>query len=116
MRKRNKGRKFGRKTDQRKAFMNSLVRNLFVHGKIKTTEARAKEMKMLAEKMITKAKKGDLAGIRSLAKRVSPEVVTKLMKEIGPSFKERKGGYTRIIKMGQRRTDGAPMVIIELVK
>jgi large subunit ribosomal protein L17 len=116
MRKRNKGRKFGRKTDQRKAFFKSLAQNLFLHGKIKTTQARAKEMRSIVEKMITKAKTGGLANTRLLAKNLSGEVTAKLIKEIAPQYKERKGGYTRITRLGQRQTDGAEMVIFELVK
>jgi len=90
--------------------------------KIKTTEAKAKEVRPLVEKFITRAKKptvytrGDLSSRRLLAKFFSPEIVTKLFKEIGPRYKERKGGYTRIIKLGPRKSDGAKMAIIELVK
>ena len=116
MRKLNRGRKFGRKTDQRKAFFKSLAQNLFLHSRIKTTEARAKEMRMFVERMITRAKIGDLNSRRLLAKTLSPEILKKLINEIAPLYKERKGGYTRIIKLGQRQTDGAEMAIIELVK
>lgn len=116
MRKRNRGRKFGRTTDRRRAFLKSLAQNLFLHGKIRTTEARAKEIRMLAERMISRAKTGDLASRRLLARTLSPQIVKKLVNEIAPNYKERKGGYTRIVKLGQRQTDGAEMVIIELVK
>lgn len=116
MRKRNKGRKFGRETDQRKALLRSIARAIFLHGKIKTTEAKAKEARIIIEKLITKAKKGGLTSARLLARDLSPELVKKLIGQIAPQYKERKGGYTRIIRLGQRRTDGAEMVIIELVK
>lgn len=116
MRKRNKGRKFARETDQRKALLKSLAHNLFLHGRIKTTEAKAKETKMFAEKMITKAKIGTIASRRALAETFCSKIVKKLMEEIAPTYKERKGGYTRIMRLGQRRADGAEIVLIELVK
>ena len=116
MRHKKKGRKFGREKDQRKALLKSLASNLFLHEKIKTTEAKAKELRMVAEKMITKAKKGGIANQRLLSKELSVKIVKKLTDEIAPQCKERNGGYTRIIKLGQRQADGAEMVIIELVK
>jgi large subunit ribosomal protein L17 len=116
MRKRKKGRKLSRKRDQRRALLRSLAQNLFLNEKIKTTEAKAKEVSPLAEKMITRAKIGDLNTRRFLARFFSSEVVKKLVNEIAPRYKERKGGYTRIIKMGPRKSDGARMAIIELVK
>lgn len=116
MRKRKKGRKFNRERDQRKAFLRSLTNNFFLNEKIKTTESRAKELSRIADKYITKAKKINLVARRTLLKDLSPKVVSKLEKEIGPRFKERKGGYTRIIKTGPRKSDGAKMVIIELIK
>ena len=115
MRHKNKGRKFGLKKDQRKAFLKSLVVNLIMKGKIKTTEARAKEMRGLVERLITKTKKGDLAGARYAEKFLPKATVAKLFKEIAPKYKERAGGYSRIIKLGERRSDGAPMVFIELL-
>ena len=116
MRKRKTGRKFGREKSQIKALLRSLANNLFLKEKIKTTESKAKELSPLAEKYITKAKKINLANRRILLKELSSKVVKKLEKEIGPRYKERKGGYTRIIKMGPRKSDGAKMVIIELVR
>lgn len=116
MRKLKKGRKLSRKKDQRKALLKSLIRNFFIKEKIKTTEAKAKEILRFAEKFITKAKKGDLNSVRILARYFQKDLIKKLVKEIGPRFKERKGGYTRIIKLGPRKSDGAKMVIIELVK
>jgi len=115
MKKLKQGRKLSRKKDQRKALLKSLARALFVHGKIKTTQAKAKEGSKFAEKCITRAKKGDLSSRRILAKYFSPTLVKKLVDEIGPKYKSRKGGYTRIIKMGPRKSDGAKIVIIELV-
>jgi len=115
MRKRKKGRKLSRKRDQRRALLKSLARNLILKEKIKTTEAKAKELSRFVSKFITHAKKGNLASRRYLARFFSPEVVRKLINEIGPRYKERPGGYTRIIKLGARKSNGAKMVIIELV-
>jgi len=116
MRKRKKGRKLSRKRNQRKALLKSLARELFLRGKIKTTEAKAKELSSFAEKQITKAKEGNLRSIRILAKRFPSPVVKKLVKEIAPRYKNRKGGYTRIIKIGKRKSNGTKMAIIELVE
>lgn len=116
MRKRNKGRKFGRKKDQRRALLKSLLSSFFLREKIHTTEAKAKEMRALAEKFITRAKDNNLTNRRLLASYLSKGVAKKLIQELGPRYKERKGGYTRIIKLGQRKSDGARMAIIELVK
>ena len=116
MKKRKKGRKLSRKRGPRKALLKSLTENLFLNEKIKTTEAKAKELSRLAERFVTKAKKIDLGSRKLLLKELSPEVVKKLEKEIGPRYKERKGGYTRIIKIGSRKSDGAKMAIIELIK
>ncbi len=116
MRKRKRGRKFSRKRDQRKALLKSLATSLFLHEKIKTTEAKAKEISGFVERFITKAKKGDLSSIRFLNRFFSKKIIEKLIKDIAPRYKERKGGYTRIIKLGQRKSDGAKMAIIELVK
>lgn len=116
MRKLKKGRKFGRKAEQRKAFLNSLTNNLFLKERIKTTETRAKELSSFAEKIITKAKKGTVASRRNLSSKLSSKVLKKLFDEIAPRYKKREGGYTRIIKLGERDSDGARMVIIELIK
>jgi len=115
MRKLKQGRKLSREKDQRKALLKSLARAIFLHEKIKTTEAKAKEVSMFAEKCITRAKKGDLSSRRILAKYFSKDLVKKLVNEIAPKYKDRKGGYTRIIKLGPRKSDGAKMAIIELV-
>ena len=116
MKKRKGGRKLSRKTDQRKSLLKSVAREFFLKEKIKTTEAKAKEARGFIEKKISRAKIGDLNCRRRLSKDFSPPIVKKLVEEIAPRYKERKGGYTRIIKLGPRKSDGARMAIIELVK
>ena len=109
-------RKLGRPTDQRKAMLRSLVTSLLKHGKIETTETRAKETRRLAEKMITLAKRGDLHARRQALEFVYEEsVVQNLFDNIAPKYAERNGGYTRIFKVGPRRGDAAEVVILELV-
>jgi len=116
MRKRKVGRKFHRKTGQRKAFLKSLATALILKEKIKTTQARAKEISSVVEKMITRAKNNNLSSKKALLQILSPEVAKKLIDEIAPRFKERNGGYTRIFKVGQRRSDASKMAIIEILK
>ena len=116
MKKGRQGRKLSRKTDQRKALLKGLASALFLKEKIQTTEAKAKAVAPFAEKQITLAKSGNLAARRLLAKQFSPVMVKKIVNEIAPKYKERKGGYTRIIKLGPRKSDGAKMAIIELVE
>ncbi len=116
MRKRKKGRKLNRKKDQRKALMISLGVSLILKEKIRTTEAKAKEVKGFIEKQITRAKIGSLHSRRLLAGFFPSKIVKKLFDEIAPRYKERRGGYTRIIKLGQRKINGAKMAIIELIK
>ncbi len=113
MRKRKKGRKLSRKTDQRRALLKTLASSLILQEQIKTTLAKAKETASFVEKMIQKAKAGNK---RYLNRFFSSQVVEKLIKEIGPRYKERQGGYTRIFKLPPRKSDGAKMAIIELVK
>ncbi len=115
MRKRIKKIKFSRSASQRKALLVSLATDLFLRERIKTTETKAKALKRFAEKMITKAKKGDLASRRLLLKKFNERVVKKLVENIGSRFKDRKGGYTRIVKLGEREGDAARMAIIELL-
>ena len=86
-----------------------------MHEKIKTTEAKAKELSSFAQKIITRAKKGDIACRRSLARLFSAKIVKKLVDEIAVNYKDRKGGYVRIIKLAPRKSDGAKIAIIELV-
>ncbi len=116
MRKRNKGRILSRPKNQREALLKTLATSLFLHGKIKTTEAKAKELRVVAEKFITRAKSDNVSNRRILAKSLSSFTVKKLVEEIAPTFKKRNGGYTRLMKMGPRKSDSASMAIIELVK
>jgi large subunit ribosomal protein L17 len=111
-----KNRKLSRCRDQRAALLNGLARNFFAKGKMRTTQAKSKEIKPIVEKMLTKAKKGDLAARRSLLRCFSPALAKKIIEEIAPLYKSRAGGYTRITRLGERKSDSAPMVIIELVK
>lgn len=108
--------KLGRDVSARRALLRSLVTNLFLYNRIETTEAKAKAMRPVAERLITKAKKGDLHNTRlAAAYLTSPDALKKLFTEIGPKFAERPGGYTRILKTDVRRGDAAPMAFIELV-
>lgn len=116
MRKRIKTKKFSRKIGPRKAMIASVARSLIAKERITTTEAKAKEAARFVEKMITKAKKGSLASRRTLISLFGKEVGTKLMNDIAPQYKTRSGGYTRVIKKGPRKSDGAKMAIVELVK
>ncbi|MEK7104593.1 MAG: 50S ribosomal protein L17 [Patescibacteria group bacterium] len=117
MRHHNVVRKFGRDKNQRKALLNSLALNLIVRGKIKTTEPKAKELRPFIEKLVTKAKKGDAATRRVIISKLSnrSKEVKKLFEVIAPKYMDKKGGYTRVLKLGVRKADGAPMAIIEFV-
>ena len=108
--------KFGRSTAHRAMLMKSLVTNLILAESIKTTLPKAKEARKDADKMVTIAKKGDLAARRLASSRlVQPEAVQKLFAEIAPAMKDRKGGYTRIVKLGTRKGDAAEMCILQWV-
>ena len=108
--------KLGLNTGHRNAMLRNLVTSLIKEKRIQTTETRAKEVKSIAEKMVTLAKRGDLAARRqALAYMYDEEVVRDLFDKVGPKYAERPGGYTRIVKVGHRRGDAAPMVILELV-
>jgi len=110
-------RKFGRRASGRRALLRGLVTSLFKHGRITTTEIKAKEARILAEHLITTAKRGDLHARRLVAAELfEPAVVQKLFTDIAPKFAARPGGYTRVLKTGPRRGDAAPMAIIELVQ
>ena len=110
-------RKLGRRADHRDAILRYQVQSLFENGKIETTLTRAMETRRVAEKMITLGKKGDLHARRqALAYIYKTETVHKLFEEIAPLYKERNGGYTRILKLGPRQGDAAEMAILELVK
>ncbi|PMP64312.1 MAG: 50S ribosomal protein L17 [Caldimicrobium thiodismutans] len=117
MRHRKVSRRLVSTTEHRIALMRNQVRDLFKHGRITTTLAKAKELRRYAEKMITLAKKGDLASRRrALAFIQDKEIVRKLFSEIREKYLDRPGGYTRIVSLGQRRGDAAPLVIVELVE
>lgn len=116
--------KLGRTSSQRKALFRDLATDLIINERIETTEAKAKELRSIVEKMITLGKRGDLHARRQAASFIRNEVantetgeyaVQKLFNDIAKRYEERQGGYTRILKLGQRRGDGAPVVIIELV-
>ena len=109
-------RKLGKTTDQRMAMLRQQVTDFLDNGRMETTITRAKEIKPLAEKMITLGKKGDLAAYQALSFITREDVAHKLFKEIAPEYAERNGGYTRIIRTGVRRGDAAETAIIELVK
>lgn len=117
-------RKLGRTSSQRKAMLRDLTTDLIINERIETTETRAKELRSVVEKMITLGKRGDLHARRQAAAYIRNEVadqetgqdaLQKLFADIAPRYDERQGGYTRIMKIGPRRGDAAPMVIIELV-
>jgi len=117
MRHNKSGRRLGRKTSHREAMFRNMVTSLFSHEKITTTDAKAKEIRSVAEKMITLGKRGDLHSIRLAASFIREKsVVSKLFSTIAPRYKERPGGYTRIIKLGTRNGDAAPLSMIELVE
>lgn len=112
-----KGARFGGSASHQKAIFANLATALFEHGRITTTEAKAKALRPYAEKLVTKAKAGTLADRREVLKVIrNKDVVHDLFAEIGPSFEGREGGYTRIIKTLPRKGDNAPMAIIELVR
>ncbi|TYR78548.1 50S ribosomal protein L17 [Priestia megaterium] len=117
-------RKLGRTSAQRKALLRDLTTDLIINERIETTETRAKELRSTVEKMITLGKRGDLHARRQAAAYIRNEVANaeanqsalqKLFSDIATRYEDRQGGYTRILKVGPRRGDGAPMVIIELV-
>ena len=111
-----KNRKLGRTSDQRRAMLRAMVTYLLENGQIKTTVTRAKEVAPLAEKMITLAKKNDLAAYRqALAFITKEDVAKKLFDQIGPKYATRDGGYTRIVRIGPRRGDAAEMAVVQLV-
>jgi large subunit ribosomal protein L17 len=111
-----KGPRLGSGPAHQKLLLSGLARSLFVTGRITTTEARAKAVRPVAERLITYAKRGDLAGRRQVLRTIQDrEVVHKLFAEIAPQYASRAGGYTRITKIGPRKGDAAPMCVIELV-
>ena len=109
-------RKLGRDSSARKALFRGMLTSFFQYDRIETTEAKAKELRGLADQMITLAKRGDLHARRQvLAYLMDEDVVKKLFDEIAPKYADRQGGYTRVIKLGLRRGDAAPLALIELV-
>jgi large subunit ribosomal protein L17 len=117
MRHLHKGRKFGLKTGPRRSFLRILANNLVSHERITTTEARAKELKGIVERYITYGKQQNLAGMKLLLEKLPKAAAFKIYHEIAPRYKERKGGYTRVIKTAApRKHDGSKMAVIEFVK
>jgi large subunit ribosomal protein L17 len=117
MRHRKAGRALRRTSEQKLALLRSLASSLIEHGAIETTEAKAKELRPFVEKLITKARTGTLHGRRLAGRHVQKrETADKLFQEIGPRFAKRAGGYTRILKTGHRKGDGAEMARIELIE
>src|SRR5947209_14367954 len=112
-----KGPRLGGSSSHQKALLANLATSLFEHGRIKTTEPKARALRPYAEKLITHAKKGSLHNRREVMKKIrDKDVVHALFAEIGPFFADREGGYTRIIKVEARKGDNAPMAVIELVR
>ena len=117
MRHNRKGRKLGRTPAHRKAMLSNMAANLFKHKQIRTTDAKAKEARKVAEKLITLGKRGDLHARRQALKLLpTKEDVNLLFHEIAPQYENRDGGYTRIVKLGRRTNDAAPVSILELVE
>ena len=111
-----KNRRFGRTADHRKAMLRNLATSVILYGKVETTEAKAKDMRSVVDKLITLGKKGDLAARRQvMAYLYDEDVVSKLFDDIAPRYEDRNGGYTRILKLGPRRGDAAEEVFLELV-
>lgn len=108
--------KFSRTNKQREAFVRSLASSLILNGRIVTTRTRAKAAQVFTDKLITKAKIGNIATTRLLVGRVGIKPTQKLVKEIAPALADRKGGYTRIINMPARKSDSALMAIVEIIK
>jgi len=116
MRHRAKGRQLSRTSSHRRALLNNMATSLFKHDGIETTEAKAKELRPFAEKLITLARRGDLHARRLVERRIKDrEVLGRLFAELGPRFASRPGGYTRILKLGHRPGDGAEVARIELL-
>jgi len=110
------GRKFKRDVNERKALFKSLMSSLVLYERIETTESKAKAIKSEVEKLVTKAKQGDNSAKSVLEKSLSKPAFDKILKEIGPRFSKRAGGYTRLIKLGRRFGDDAPVAILEWVE
>ena len=117
MRHRNKGRKLSRTHTHRKALLRNMATSLFRHERIETTTAKAKELRPVAERLITLARRGDVHARRLAGRKIQDrDVLGKLFDDIAPRYSERPGGYTRILRLGHRKGDGAEMSLIELVR
>jgi large subunit ribosomal protein L17 len=117
VRHRNKGRKLSRTSTHRRATLRNLATSLFLHERIETTTAKAKELRPFAERLITLARRGDVHARRVAGRKIQDrDVLGKLFEDIAPRYTERPGGYTRILKLGRRRGDAAEMSLIELVR
>ena len=116
MRHRKKGKKLGVNPSHRRALLANLAENLIIHKRIKTTDARAKELRRYIEPLVTKAKKGDVNSIRMIARKIRHKnIINILLSDIAPVYEKRNGGYTRIIKLGFRDNDRASVTLIEFV-
>ena len=116
MRHRRKGKKLGVNPSHRRALLANLAENLIIHKRIKTTDARAKELRRYIEPLVTKAKKGDVNSIRMIARKIRHKnILNILLSDIAPVYEKRNGGYTRIIKLGFRDNDRASVSLIEFV-
>ena len=120
MRHRIAGRQFGLPSDQRRALLKGLVRSLLIHRKIETTETRAKDVRVIVEKLITQAKQDSVHARRNVRRYIGghsatdEDILKDLFTVVAPQFQDRPGGYTRMVKSGIRRGDGAPLVILEI--
>lgn len=116
MRHQKAGRKLGRTSSHRKAMFRNMLTSLFEHEKIETTDAKAKELRKIAEKIVTLGKKGDLHSRRQVLRVISDKKIAKnLFDQVAPRYQSRNGGYTRIFKVGRRHGDNAPLSLIELI-
>ena len=119
MRHQKKGRKFNRTASHRKAMMSNLASSLIIHKRIQTTNAKSKELRGFIDRLITYAKKGDVHARRLIQKKIqgkrSKEIANILIHDIAPNYENRNGGYTRIIKLNNRKNDNAPVSLIELI-
>lgn len=117
MRHRKKGRSLSRKPQHRKATLRNMATSLFRHERIRTTEAKAKELRPFAEKLVSLAREGGLHNLRRARRHIADrEVLSKLFDEIGPRYEDQEGGYTRVLKLGARKGDGAELALIELTR
>ena len=119
MRHQKKGRKLNRTASHRKALLSNLAASLVIHKKIRTTDAKGKELKGFVERLVTYAKKGDVHGRRLILKKIlgkrGKEIANILIHDIAPTYMDRQGGYTRIIKLNNRKNDNAPVSLVEFV-